>query len=93
MCAPHRSTSRAGARRDLGSSSPLPGRDPRTSTPACLDFIRRSEEHLSGTLGILHLAKVAALIQAVRPEIERLRAAGIHIDSELAREFLQRIGE
>ncbi|MBL8896847.1 MAG: DUF3368 domain-containing protein [Planctomycetes bacterium] len=47
----------------------------------------------TGTLGILHLPKIKALIPEVRPEIDRLRAAGIHIDFELSRAFLQRIGE
>lgn len=48
---------------------------------------------LTGTLGILDLAKRDGLIPSVRPEVARLRESGFRIDDALVNAFFLRIGE
>jgi uncharacterized protein len=46
-----------------------------------------------GSLGILLLARGAGLISTIRPRIDAMQAAGIHISSALERDALRLAGE
>ena len=48
---------------------------------------------LIGSLGFILLAKRKGLINLAKPEIERLKAVGLHIDSGMLTRILNRIGE
>jgi len=48
---------------------------------------------LIGSLGLILLAKRKGLLNLARPEIERLKAVGLHIDSVMLARILTRIGE
>lgn len=48
---------------------------------------------LIGSLGLILLAKRKGLINLAKPEIERLKAVGLHIDSGMLTRILNRIGE
>jgi predicted nucleic acid-binding protein len=48
---------------------------------------------LIGSLGLILLAKRKGLLNLAKPEIERLRAVGLHIDSVMLSRILTRIGE
>jgi len=48
---------------------------------------------LIGSLGLILLAKRKGLLNLAKPEIERLKAVGLHIDSAMLTRILTRIGE
>lgn len=48
---------------------------------------------LIGSLGLILLAKRKGLLNLAKPEIERLKAVGLHIDSVMLTRILTRIGE
>lgn len=47
---------------------------------------------LTGTLGVLHMAKRAGLVQSLQEELDGLRRAGFHISESLASAFLRLSG-
>ncbi len=56
-------------------------------------YARRMSLPLTGTLGVLLLAKESGLIQAVSPLIDTLRQAGMHLGEDLIEGVLQLAGE
>ena len=48
---------------------------------------------LIGSLGLILLAKRKGLLNLAKPEIERLKAVGLYIDSSMLTRILTRIGE
>lgn len=48
---------------------------------------------LTGTVGLLLLAKERALLDAVGPWLARLQATGLHLDPALTRRALRLAGE
>lgn len=48
---------------------------------------------LIGSMGLILLAKRKGLLNLAKPEIERLKAVGLHIDSAMLTRILTRIGE
>lgn len=48
---------------------------------------------LIGSLGLVVLAKRKGLLNLAKPEFERLKAVGLHIDSAMLTRILTRIGE
>jgi predicted nucleic acid-binding protein len=48
---------------------------------------------VSGTLGLVLLAKQEGIIPAARPVVERLRRSGMYLLDEIIREALARVGE
>ena len=48
---------------------------------------------LIGSLGLILLAKRKGLLNPAKPEIERLKAVGLYIDSSMLTRILTRIGE
>lgn len=48
---------------------------------------------VSGSLGVLLMAKKRGLLPAIRPSLDRLRASDIHLSDELFREVLAMAGE
>jgi predicted nucleic acid-binding protein len=48
---------------------------------------------LIGSLGLILLARRKGLLNLAKPEIERLKAVGLHIDSAMLTRILTRIGE
>ncbi len=70
--------------------------------PDCLVLLddsraRRVAEYLGvrrmGTVGLLRRAKQAGLIERLRPQLEALKANGIHIRQELVDAVLREVGE
>jgi len=70
--------------------------------PGCLLVVddlraRRVAEELglrfTGTLGVLGMSKHARILERIRPELERLTAAGFRIDEALSAAFLRQMGE
>lgn len=68
-------------------------------TPVILDDARARKEakHLqvpfTGTLGLLLNAKIAGLIERVRPDLERLQALGFRLDPSTKAHVLELAGE
>ena len=56
-------------------------------------YARRLRLPLAGTLGVLLLAKENHLLPALRPEIERLLAAGLHLKPDLVAAVLKQASE
>ena len=48
---------------------------------------------LIGSIGLIILAKRKGLIDLAKPKIERLKAAGLHIDNTMLDRIYTRIGE
>ena len=48
---------------------------------------------LIGSIGLIILAKRKGLIDLAKPKIERLKAAGFHIDNTMLDRIYMRIGE
>jgi predicted nucleic acid-binding protein len=48
---------------------------------------------LIGSIGLVILAKKKGLIDLAKPRIERLRAAGLHLDNTMLGQIYMRIGE
>lgn len=48
---------------------------------------------ISGSLGVLLMAKRRGLLPTIRPSLDRLRASDIHLSDELSREILAMAGE
>jgi len=48
---------------------------------------------LIGSIGLMILAKRKSLIDLAKPKIEKLKAAGLHIDNTMLGRIYMRIGE
>lgn len=56
-------------------------------------YVERSKLPLSGTLGVLLLAKKEKIISAVAPILKAIREAGLYLHDELIDQVLQMAGE
>jgi len=60
---------------------------------AARKFAQRLALPMTGTLGVLLLAKETGHLSALRPEIERMQNAGLRLDADLITAVLRRAGE
>ncbi len=56
-------------------------------------YARRLQLLLTGTLGVLLLAKEQAMLPQIAPLIQQLQAAGLYLGPELVQRVLERAGE